>query len=372
MVILMNIEPKYSKFQEAFTWVADAACGIPKRVPVYAQLCELIPGEVGQSAREVFQDPELLNMGIFTVCEKYGIDVPIVDLDTYNIEAEAIGQKISFHDDIMPDIDRAHPLIQEEGDLRKIVTPDFDKAGRCPFVVEAYTVYERLIGVKASLAFCAPFSLAANIRGIETLIMDMCLKPEFAHDLMTRVTEELLIPWLEYLKGKFPQAPAIVGADALASLPIVNINLMNEFIAPYVERLREACGPTVCVPNWTGERYAKNPEEVMDIRLRVNPVFVEGQDPDVEALGPEFYKAYAEKHDLSLLLGVGAVFLRTSTPEEIFNRVKYYVEVGGKKGRLLFYLCNIEPGTPRENIKAAVDAVHKYGTYERCNNTCEK
>ncbi len=361
----MSNKEKYFKFQEAFKWVEDASHGMPKRVPIYAQLCELIPGEMGKSAREVFQDPELLNIGTFTVCEKYGVDVPSVDFDCYNIEAEAIGQKISFHDDIMPDIDRTHPLIQEESDIRKIVTPDFDKAGRCSFVVDVYTVFERFTGVKASLAFCAPFTLAANIRGIETLVMDMCLKPKFAHELMTKVTEELLIPWLEYLKGKFPQAPALVGADALASLPIVNIKLMNEFIAPYVDRLREACGPTVCVPNWTGERYAKNPEEMMDIRLRVNPGFVEGQDPDVEALGPEFYKAYAEKHDVPLLLGVGAVFLRTSTPEEIFNRVKHYVEVGGKNGRLWFYLCNIEPATPMENIKAAVDAVHKYGTYEK-------
>ncbi len=361
---MMTAEQKYYHFKQGFQRVADAATGTPDRVPVYAQICEIVPKEMGVSAKKLYHNPELLTTGILDVCDMYNIDVPTVDFDCYNIEAEAIGQKIRFHDDIMPDIDRKHLLIQEESDLRKIVTPDFDRAGRCPFVIEAYNIYEKLTGVKASMAFCAPFSLAANIRGIETLIMDMCLKPEFAHELMTRVTEELLIPWLEYLKGKFPHAPALVGADALASLPIVNINLMNEFIAPYVERLREACGPTVCVPNWTGERHAKNPEEMMDIRLRVNPGFIEGQDPDVEALGPEFYKTYAEKHDLPLLLGVGAVFLRTSTPEEIFNRVKHYVEVGGKNGRLWFYLCNIEPGTPRENITAAVDAVHKYGTYE--------
>ena len=361
----MNLESKYYHFQKGFQRVADAATGTPDRVPVYAQICELLPLEMNISAREIFRNADLLAVGILDVCAKYGIDVPTVDFDCYNIEAEAIGQKIIFHDDIMPDIDRAYPLIKEESDIGKIVTPDFDKAGRCSFVIDAYTVFEKLTKVKASMTFCAPFSLAANIRGIETLIMDMCLRPEFAHELMSKVTEELLIPWLEYLKGKFPQTPAIVGSDALASLPIVNIKLMDEFIAPYVERLREACGPRVCVPNWTGERYAKNPEEVMDIRLRVNPGFVEGQDPDVEALGPEFYKAYAQKHDLPLLLGVGAVFLRTSTPEEIFNRVKHYVKVGGENGHLWFYLCNIEPGTPMENIKAAVDAVHKYGTYEK-------
>jgi len=360
----MNLEKEYYHFQKGFKRAADTVTGTADRVPVSAQICELLPCEMKVSAKEIFHDAKLLNIGTFNICDKYGIDIPIVELDTYNIEAEAIGQKLRFQDDIMPDIDRAHPLIQDESDIKKIVTPDFDTAGRCSLVIDMYNLFEELTGVKANIAFCAPFSLAANIRGIETLIMDMCLNPKFAHELMTRVTEELLIPWLEYLKKKFPQTPVFRGDDALASLPIVNIKIMDEFIAPYVEKLREASGSTVCVPNWTGERYAKNPEEVMDIRLRANPVFVEGQDPDVEALGPEFYKTYAEKHDLPLLLGVGAVFLRAGTPEEVFNRVKHYVKVGGKNGRLWFYLCNIAPGTPMENIKAAVAAVRKYGTYE--------
>ncbi len=116
----MDYKDKYYKFQEAFQWVSDVINGIPKRVPIYAQLCELIPGEMGKSSRQVFQDPELLNVGTFTVCEKYGIDVPSVDFDCYNIEAEAIGQKLTFHDDIMPDIDRAHSLIQSESDIKKL------------------------------------------------------------------------------------------------------------------------------------------------------------------------------------------------------------------------------------------------------------
>ncbi len=361
---IMNLKKTYYHFQKGYKRAADTVTGTADRVPVYAQICELLPKEMNLSAQEIFHDAKLLNIGTLDICDKYGIDIPTVDLDTYNIEAEAIGQKLRFHDDIMPDIDRAHPLILEEDDIKKIVTPDFDTAGRCSLVIDMYNVFEELTGVMANVAFCAPFSLAANIRGIETLIMDMCLKPKFAHEFMTRVTQELLIPWLEYLKRKFPRTQAFMGADALASLPIVNIKIMDEFIAPYVEMLRNACGPNVFVPNWTGERWAKNPEEVMDIRLRANPGFVEGQDPDVEALGPEFYKAYAIKHDLPLLLGVGAVFLRTGTPEEVFNRVKHYVKVGRENRRLWFYLCNIAPGTPMENIKAAIAAVRKYGTYD--------
>lgn len=345
--------------------MADAADGIPDRVPVYAQICELIPVVMNATADKIYRDPEMLAIGTFTICEKYGIDVPIVDLDTYNIEAEALGQRLIYDKDIMPDIDRSRPLIRTKSDLSKIKTPDFEKAGRCFLVVEMYRLFEKLTGVKAGMAFCAPFSLTANIRGISEIIMDIMVDPDFARDLFECVTENVLIPYLLFLKEKFPHAPAMVGADALASLPMINEDIMGQWVAPYIERLREALGPNVYVPNQTGERYSKTPEIVMDIRRRCNPLYVEGQDPDVEALGPEFYKQYAEKHDLPLLLGVGAAFLNNATPEEVAARVKHYVQTGGKNGRLWLYLCNLSPSTPEENIAAAIESVHRYGTYQK-------
>ena len=360
-----NYGDKYYSFQEGFRLVEQAAQGIPDRVPIYAQLCEMIPEEMGGSAEKIFHDPELITIGSFKICERYGIDVPVVDLDAYNIEAEAIGQRLIFDENIMPDVDRIHPLIQDPKDLGKIKTPDFDKAARCPVVVEMYRLFEKMTGGKASPAFCAPFSLAANIRGISQILMDIMEQPDFARNLFECVTEEVLIPWLLYLKDKFPQAPAFVGADALASLPVINETMMAQWVVPYIERLREAVGPNVCVPNHTGERYSKNPEKIMDFRRRANPLYVEGQDPDVATLGPEFYRKYADKHDLPLLLGVGAVFLNNASPEEISARIRHYVQVGGRDGRLWLYLCNLAPSTPKENIRAAVTAAHEYGSYAK-------
>ena len=102
---------------------------------------------------------------------------------------------------------------------------------------------------------------------------------------------------------------------------------------------------------------------MLDVKRQVCPGFVEGQDPDVEKLGPELYKDYAEKHDVPLILGVGAGFLALATPEQVAQRVKRYVDVGGKGGRLVLYLCNLGATTPPENVRAAIQAVREYGTY---------
>ena len=349
-------------FTPGLDWVAQAAQGIPHRVPTYAQLVELMPEELGKPAHEIFRTPELLMEGTFRLCHRYGIDVPSVDFDTYNIEAEAIGQPMVFHPQIAPDVDRTHPMIRDKSDLKKIKTPDFESAGRCPMVVRMYELIRETLDIEPAMAFCAPFSLAANIRGLSNLLMDIMTAPEFAKELFHRINHELLIPWLSHLHGKFPNTPAIVGADAMASLPMVTPAIMEDWLAPGIEELQQALEPPVCVPNWTGERHAKDPEKILDIRRRVNPGFVEGQDPDVEALGPEFYRDYADKHDLPLLIGLGAVFLNNATPEEVRKRVKHYVEVGNRDGRLWFYLCNLSPTTPKENIQAAVEALHAYGT----------
>jgi uroporphyrinogen-III decarboxylase len=102
---------------------------------------------------------------------------------------------------------------------------------------------------------------------------------------------------------------------------------------------------------------------MLALKLQVSPGFLEGQDPDVAALGPAFYKTYAEEHDVPLVLGVGASFMASSTPEEIRQRVKQYVEVGGENGCFALYLCNLGATTPVENVKAAIEAVHAYGHY---------
>ncbi len=141
-------------------------------------------------------------------------------------------------------------------------------------------------------------------------------------------------------------------------------DILREWVIPYILRLRELCGPAVHVPNWVGERYLKNPQEMFDLKLTVCPGFLQGQDPDVEVLGPAVYREYAEKRGVPLILGIGASFLALSQPEDVEKRVKNYIEVGGKNGRFALYLCNLGATTPPENVRAAVNAIGKYGTYE--------
>lgn len=354
-----------SFFQEGLRRYHAAMAGKSDRVPVLAQMHEFALHELKISPKQFYASPELLIKGSLEVMEAYGIDVPVLDYDVYNIEAEALGQAIIHSNTGMPDVDRTKPLIRDKSDLKKIRTPDFEKDGRFPMVLEMNRLFQEMTGcLEGSPGFCAPFSLAANIRGIEQLLMDMYLDPEFAKALFERITDDVLIPWIGQLKKICPKATGICGSDAWASIPIVNLDIIQNWVLPYVKRLQEHCGPGIYVPNWVGESYLKNPAEMFELKLQACPKFLEGQDPDVELLGPAYYKTYADRRGVSLVLGVGAAFLAQARPDEIRDRMRQYIEIGGQGGRLVLYLCNLGATTPPENVRAAVAAIREYSQHQ--------
>lgn len=336
----------------------------PERVPVYAQHHEFSLARYGLKCSDFYRDADLMVHAQLETCAEFGLDVPTVDWDCYNVEAEAVGQVIVFDDHDMPDVDREQPLIAEPSDIDSLITPDWDTAGRCQDIVRLMDMTAAKTGIAPSIVFCGPFSFAANVRGIETLIFDMLGQPDFAHELYRRVVDNVVGPWINYLIGVFPDVAGISGADATASVPILSPVMVKEWVIPYIMRLRDMTRDDVSIPNWVGEAILKDPDEFVDMKLEVTGHFIEGQDPDIESLGPEYYLDYAQRHDVPLVLGVGASFLALAEPQEVYNRVKYYVQTGMQHDRFALYLCNLGATTPVANVKAAIDATKTFGVYK--------
>ena len=80
-------------------------------------------------------------------------------------------------------------------------------------------------------------------------------------------------------------------------------------------------------------------------------------------MGPGLCKEFALEHDIALTLGIGADVMTTTSPAEIAERVKHYVEAGKPGGRFPIYLCSVDATTPPENLTAAVAAVREHGSY---------
>jgi uroporphyrinogen-III decarboxylase len=357
----MPTTPPFELFQRGDQELKAALSGNIGRVPVYAQMHGFIFTQLGISPAQFFTQPDILVHNSLKMQAEYELDVSNLTFDVYNIEAQGLGQTIIFSDFQSPEIDRSYPLIRSREDLHHLQTPDFERTGRFSFVVEILKLHAALTGVQPVLRFCAPFTLVAMLRGLQTLIEDIYTNPKFAHELFTRVTDDVLAPYLLYQKAKLPTATDACGADATASVPIVNLNLLQDWCAPYIRRLQAKTGLNVTVNNWTGESLLKNPIPMMDLKLDLSGGLILGQDPDVAILTPEYYKHYSKERNVPLILGVGAAFLSQANQAEIRRRVQHYVQVGSRGGKFALYLCNIDAETPPENLRAAVEAAHIVG-----------
>ena len=87
-------------------------------------------------------------------------------------------------------------------------------------------------------------------------------------------------------------------------------------------------------------------------------------DEQISVLFQSYCQGHLSRADFQGMLGIGASFLANNDPEEISERVKHYVEIGGENGRFALYLCNLGATTPPENVKAAIESARAFDHYD--------
>jgi len=68
------------------------------------------------------------------------------------------------------------------------------------------SLFRDLTGIEPTLSFCAPFTLAANLIGSSDCCWRSMPNPTLLAELLDRVTEQVLAPWIFYQKKAFPRA----------------------------------------------------------------------------------------------------------------------------------------------------------------------
>jgi uroporphyrinogen decarboxylase len=131
-----------------------------------------------------------------------------------------------------------HPLrgpIQSKDDLKSYTPPDPDAPQRLGKLPELVT---RFKGKRAILfRHRAAFMWSVFLRGFENLLMDFLLEPEFAHELMDKVTRACA--WRNAIRAG---ADAIVIADDYAGNqgPFFSPAVAREFVIPRLKRMVDA------------------------------------------------------------------------------------------------------------------------------------
>ncbi len=210
------------------------------------------------------------------------------------------------------------------------------------------------------------FEFPQYLRGMEAFLTDLLLHPEFADELMERVTEVLIEAYSCMLEKVGPYVQVVSVCDDLATQmgPMISPQLYRERIKPRQKRLVEAIkARTDAYVLYHGCGAARKfLPDLIEIGVDIfNPV-------QVSARGLE------DTADLKRTFGRDLVFwggvcdtqytLPFGTPEEVREETRRRLDdlmPGG--GFVAAPIHNIQDGVPPENIMAMFETIHEYGVY---------
>ncbi len=352
-------------FSEGINRLSTAMTTGGGEVPFIAQMHEFSMRESGIPGDEFYTDAKKFVRGVCETAERFRFDTPSFIWDVYNVEAEALGCKFVTFKDMAPAIDNVDPLVKTEADLAKLKAPDPYSSGRMPMVFEIMQEIKFQTGMAPLPCYCAPFTLASHVMTFENLIIQIRENPAFVHKVMAFLVDEVIAPYMNALLKEFPDAPVADGSDAVASLPFITRDMLEEFALHYLERLQgQTIRPAIC-DNWWGDSYATDLHGFWEQKLRATPGYLKVQDPDLFKVGVDPVIEYAKANDLPVVLGVDNNVFQNGPKEKIEMRVHEYMEAVELIGKGAVYLCSLSAVTPAENVQIAIDAAHRFRAGDR-------
>jgi uroporphyrinogen-III decarboxylase len=364
------------------TWWMVYAAQKHHWIPVMAQMYDHSMFLAGVPAKKFYSNAKAHINTMSAVAAYYGFDAVSGGGDTYNYEAEAMGQRMIYSENAMPTVDFRTPLIKEPKDLKKIKIPDWLNAGRIPYILEVIKL-SRMMGFKTG-KFCAPFSLAIALRTYPNLIRDMKKDPEFVHDLFTFLVDEVLPSYLKVQKSYCGVSMA-TGPDAWAVFPNLSIELTEKWVVPYAERLFKNCinfGMMTVIAgggDYCEERIEKFDKNILFKCFDIQKKFLFGMPMLVLGMGRwheyplepvlEYLAPYKEKGiRVSIVANVNARLMRDGPVNKIVDSIRRFIDIFGRDYNLAITLANIPADTPPHHIHAAVASTHTYGRLPLAQN----
>lgn len=247
--------------------------------------------------------------------------------------------------------------IKEENDLLSYVPPDPWAAHRMESLRKTV---DRFKGKKAIMFIShEAFEFSCNLRGMDNLLMDYALNPEFSHQLARKV--------VDYKKAVISRAIdegvdiVLTGDDyAFRTGPMMSQTHFREFVVPYMKEV-------VDLVKSKGKYFIKHCDG------RIWPIIDDMIATGIDALHPleplagmdigEVKSKYGDKIVVIGNVDCGAL-LSTGTKEEVAEAVKETIAKGSPGGRHILSSSNsIHSSVNPENFKTMIETARLYGQY---------
>jgi len=178
-------------------------------------------------------DHRVMAEGQIRVAERFGFDHVSAISDPAR-EPTDLGAAVRFFEDQPPAIDESRALLADKKRLAKLRVPDPLGGGRMHDRVKGVALLKERVGRDKLVEgwIEGPCAEGADLRGINTLMMDFYDDPAFVRDLFQFSVE---------MEFQFAKAQLEAGADLIgvgdAAASVAGPRFYNEFVWPYEKRL---------------------------------------------------------------------------------------------------------------------------------------
>lgn len=309
------------------------------RLPVMPITMQFAAGLIGATYHQYESDYRVLAEGQVRVAEEFGFDYVNTMSDPAR-EAADCGAAVEFFIDSPAAMIEGESLLADKGVLGSICMPDPRSGKRMSNGLQAVALLRQKVGDEKIVEgwIEGPCAEAADLRGINTLMLDFYDDPVFVRELFE---------WVVEMELRFAREQVKAGADIIgvgdAAASLVGPHIYEEFVWPSEKKLIDglhAMGTKVRLHICGNTRFAL---EGMG-RLGADIV-------DLDSMAP-LAEARAKMGGGQVLLGnldpVAA--LRNSTPERIWAGVARCHEEAGQRF-IVGTGCEIPRDTPPENVR---------------------
>ncbi len=299
--------------------------------------------QIGAKYRDYATDHRVMVEAQIATARKFDFDYVSTISDPAR-EAADLGADVQYLEDQPPAIIESNARLADKNDLAWLNFPDPLGGGRMQDRVQGVALFKERIGDEKLIEGWVegPCAEAADLRGINTLMLDFYDDPKFVRELFAFVTENAI----RFARPQVEAGADIIGVgDAAASL--IGPQLYEEFVVDYERKLIDAihamgcrtrlhiCGRTTKLLPWMGNFGS----EMVDLDWMV---------PFTEAR-----QKSAEGQVLSGNIDPVAV-LRNGTPEDIQAKLAACHRDAGPR-YIVCAGCEVVRDTPEENVHAMVE-----------------
>ncbi len=302
--------------------------------------CQLTGTRQGQFA----SDPDVLADTLVGLAEMVDCDGVYVTLDNLVVH-EAMGGRVTMVED---DERMGHdPVLSDLRDFRELAIPDpWQSPGMRTVLAAAQRAVEKAgdrYYVMANID-CGPFSTAANLRGVQSFLMDISTEdPGLVGDYLGFCTD-LVVAY-----GRAMHETGVHGiqyGDSTAGL--IGPDMFERFALPYLERsIRDLHRPGCDF--WL--HICGQTQHILPL-LRSVPM----QVFEVDAMVPMATARTLMEDSVALKGNLDTVFLQNAMPEEVYAATQKLIRAHGTRGLVVSAGCMVTRLTPLENLRAMTQA----------------